>query len=419
MNLLLIGNHTCGNRGDAAILRGLIEELDRQVPGTNLTVTSRYPVSSSYLLGRSVTADPLYEWHTKNNRGVLGKIKDRIAKYWIPALMAMEMRTNWSWLRKFLPGHIVKEIELIKKYDAVVQVGGSFFVDLYGVGQFEYPFAAILAGRPLYLIGHSMGPFDGWFYRHMAFALLKYSSMVLLREPVSYELVVESNLPTGNVLKGSDTAWLVSSGVKCSSQPDVSSSRPLVAITVRELAPFDRRLGVTQADYEQAFALLVDDLIQEGYDVIAASTCTGIDSYHRDDRMNALRVRERVCAKENFHVVMDELTDVELGELFSKCVLVIGTRLHSAIISLNFGTPAIALNYEHKSAGVMNQLDCKYLSVDISELMNGGLKDVAISTLSKISEIKNQVLPLVEREREKCASMISMCIQDMNTQVSK
>lgn len=423
MNLLLIGNHTCGNRGDAAILRGLLEEINRQNPEIGTTVTSRYPVSSSYLLGRDVVSDCLYDWHKKNLRGIVGKIKDRFAKYWIPAVMAAEIQTNLKWLRWFLPKHVKKEIKNIERFDSVVQVGGSFFVDLYGIGQFEYPFAAILAGRPLYLIGHSMGPFDGWFYRKMASTLLVYSNMVMLRESVSSRIVVESGLPVTKVNEGSDTAWLVSMGSSCVNESlhkwNQPNSRPLIAITVRELAPFDKRLGVTQSDYEQAFASLVNDLIEEGYGVIAASTCTGIDSYHRDDRMNALRIRERVEAKEHYHVIMDELTDVELGRLFQKCKLVIGTRLHSAIISLNFGTPAIALNYEHKSAGVMDQLGCDFLSVNISELMNGRLKEIVFKSLVRMDEIRNQILPAVEAERSRATKMISMCVSDMRLQLNK
>ena len=45
---------------------------------------------------------------------------------------------------------------------------------------------------------------------------------------------------------------------------------------------------------------------------------------------------------------MDELNDLEMGKILGACELTVGTRLHSAIISMNFATPAIAINYEHK-----------------------------------------------------------------------
>ena len=32
MKLLILGNHTCGNRGDSAILRGLLDAIHRLEP---------------------------------------------------------------------------------------------------------------------------------------------------------------------------------------------------------------------------------------------------------------------------------------------------------------------------------------------------------------------------------------------------
>ncbi len=47
MKLLILGNHTCGNRGDSAILRGLLDAINILNPHTEVDVMSRYPVSSS------------------------------------------------------------------------------------------------------------------------------------------------------------------------------------------------------------------------------------------------------------------------------------------------------------------------------------------------------------------------------------
>lgn len=47
MKLLILGNHTCGNRGDSAILRGLLDAINILNPQAEVDVMSRYPVSSS------------------------------------------------------------------------------------------------------------------------------------------------------------------------------------------------------------------------------------------------------------------------------------------------------------------------------------------------------------------------------------
>ncbi len=52
-------------------------------------------------------------------------------------------------------------MRLLSGYDAIIQVGGSFFVDLYGVPQFEHALCSFMAKKPLFMIGHSVGPFQG------------------------------------------------------------------------------------------------------------------------------------------------------------------------------------------------------------------------------------------------------------------
>ena len=76
MKLLILGNHTCGNRGDSAILRGLLDAINTLKPETEVDVMSRYPVSSSWLLNRPVMGDPLYSQMKQHNNaaGVMGRV---------------------------------------------------------------------------------------------------------------------------------------------------------------------------------------------------------------------------------------------------------------------------------------------------------------------------------------------------------
>jgi colanic acid/amylovoran biosynthesis protein len=163
---------------------------------------------------------------------------------------------------------------------------------------------------------------------------------------------------------------------------------------------------VTQEEYERSFATLCNSLIEVGYQILACSTCTGIEGYQKDDRMVAFKVGKLIKNPEMFKVVMDELNDVELGTLIGKCTLTIGTRLHSAIISMNFGTPAFALNYEHKSEGIMNQLGLPHFGVPISMLINGILIEKVRETLVNVDTIRQEVTIAVEKEKERARNMI-------------
>lgn len=77
MKLLILGNHTCGNRGDSAILRGLLNAINHLQPEVQVDVMSRYPVSSSWLLNRPVMGDPLFLQMKQHNSatGVMGRVK--------------------------------------------------------------------------------------------------------------------------------------------------------------------------------------------------------------------------------------------------------------------------------------------------------------------------------------------------------
>ncbi|WP_434462714.1 colanic acid biosynthesis pyruvyl transferase WcaK [Serratia plymuthica] len=406
MKLLLVGNHTCGNRGDGAILRGLIESIEVIDPAIEVTAISRYSVSSSYLLGRKVEDDVLYRYHFKKNGGFKGRVIKALINRYLPALLVS--RINNGLLAKILkiPVEFDDYIQKLETYDAVIQVGGSFFVDLYGKNQFEHSLCAILAKKPIYMIGHSVGPFERKNFNEIANLVFSKVKMLALREEISKDLMLKSGITTEKVISGVDTAWLVNNRVRPSNYAlehwsRVINERASVAITMRELAPFDQRLGVTQVEYEIAIGSLIDNLISQGFNVLAVSTCTGIDSYHKDDRMIAIQVGNRLTNKDNYHVVMDEFNDVELGSILSQCQLTIGTRLHSAIISMNFGTPAVAINYEHKSAGIMKQLGLPELSSDVAALIDGSLISKVNAILENIAAVNEKVHAAINNERVK------------------
>lgn len=391
--ILIVGNHTCGNRGDAAILRGLLECLAAALPGCEVDVTSRFPTSSAYLLGRPLLPDGLDAYYREAASQRFGRFRPQLLRRLVPRLLHAHLTGRW-WARWVpLPQRHRDTIAWMAGYDLVIQVGGSFFVDLYGPTQYDQSICALLAGRPVYMIGHSVGPFRQPFFRRISRDVMRRVEALALREEVSARYMAEDGIPQDTLRWTSDTAWLVDPGA-----PVAIADPPTVAVTFRELAPFDKRLGVTQAQYEEAFAILLDAVIEAGYRVVAYSTCTAIDGYPKDDRMVALRVAARMRHAEAYHVEMNELTDVDLGRCLGACVLTIGTRLHSAILSMNFGTPSVALNYEHKSEGIMKRLGVDELAVPVTALLDGSLRSQVLALLQD-DTLRARVAVAVAREK--------------------
>ncbi|RQM39789.1 colanic acid biosynthesis pyruvyl transferase WcaK [Erwinia psidii] len=403
MKILLVGNHTCGNRGDGAILRGLIDSLSHARNDLEIDIISRYPVSSGYLLGQNIMPDELFLALRKGKNKLVDKVKRRLMP---KIIMAHISGRGWHKMLP-VPKYLRDFSDRLQAYDAVIQVGGSFFVDLYGPLQFEHSMCALLAKKPIYMVGHSVGPFQKKSFNEIANFVFSRVDSLILRESVSLDMMKQGGITTEKVVAGSDTAFLVRA--RQVEEPShnllhwqqLIASNKTIAITVRKLAPFDKRLGVTQHEYELAFARVINAMIDRGYQVVALSTCTGIDSYGNDDRMIAITLRDHVKQKDKYHVVMDEFNDLELGVLLAESHLTIGTRLHSAIISMTFGTPAVAINYEHKSLGVMNQLGLPDMASDVKSLMDGTIINKVNGILDNYDAVKQQVNNAVAEEQQR------------------
>lgn len=400
MKILLVGNHSCANRGDAAILRGLTAELTKYA-NLQYDILSRYPQNARYFLQQAVGADPFYP--TKN-LSLFGKLLRRVEPYYLTALFFIT-RLQPTLLKLLLPQRFKPYIKDLEHYDAVWHVGGSFFIDLYGFAQFDHVISAIAAKKPIVLVAHSVGPFSGWPYRTFAKRLFAKMSHIGLREKVSAEALKDAGFALSNVSFTADTAWLVPA------TKGISFARKRIAMTVRELAGFAQRLGLNQTQYENAFARLADHFVSRGYEVCFFSTCTAIDGYRYDDRMVALSVKKRCQQPEHIYVEMAELNDVELGEALAGCDLIIATRLHSAIIAMNFGTVAIALNYEHKSRGIFQQMGIAELSYDFQSLSDNTIINTADVVLANLTVWRARVHTAVEAERQLAKDFIQQLVR--------
>lgn len=404
--VLIIGNHSCSNRGDAAILRGLIQYLEAKHPNLSLDITTRYKNAAEWMFERPFITDTLFDAGRKNS-GLKGRIIKKLKH-----IITLPVLCKYNELpSRLTPKHYQEFIDTLSKYDLVIQVGGSFFVDLYGTGQYEAPLLTINADKPLLMLGHSVGPFNLNNVSDIASSVFGSTDALVLREKISYDHLKELPAMPSNTITGADTAWLIDPS-SCSLPSHLSHlfQRPCIAFTARTLAPFDKRLGIDQAEYETKMARLADNLINQGYDIIAASTCTGLDSYHRDDRMVALKIKALVSNSANFHVIMDELTDLELGCVLENCKLTIGTRLHSAILSMRFGTPAYAIFYEHKSKGILDQMGLGDFSINIHHIDSDDFFSQIAGTLAQIESVKKTVNDKVNAEYKLASNAIDTAL---------
>ncbi len=189
---------------------------------------------------------------------------------------------------------------------------------------------------------------------------------------------------------------MVNTNVACD-LPAIPSNRPKIAITVRELKPFESRLGVTQQEYEAKFISIANQLIERGYLIVGVSMCTGIGGYSKDDHKVANNIKRQLNNPEAMFVYDEELNDLQIGKILADCELTIGTRLHSNIISMRFGTPSIAVYYEHKSQGTMEDLGYQERSVKIQQIDSQDFWGVVNDILANTDKYKDELGVKIEK----------------------
>ncbi|STI17105.1 Colanic acid biosynthesis protein [Escherichia coli] len=126
-----------------------------------------------------------------------------------------------------------------------------------------------MAKKPLFMIGHSVGPFQDEQFNQLANYVFGHCDALILRESVSLDLMKRSNITTAKVEHGVDTAWLVdhhtedfTASYAVQHWLDVAAQQKTVAITLPNWhrstnvsAPLNKRMKKPLPGWSIAFSM--------------------------------------------------------------------------------------------------------------------------------------------------------------------
>lgn len=307
MKILVTDSFCSSNRGDAAILDGILTGLRARLDA-DITVVSHYPEVCRAFHDVDVLHDV-----------------DAVA-------LARAVRAA----------------------DLVVSCGGSFLNDIYGLNlhpRLAGYAVARRSGTPFVICAQSIGPLDRPLSRTAVREALDGAAWVLARDEASARLVRDLGV-RAPVSVGVDAAV----GGPSEIAPRPERDRPVLGVTVRDWHfPGCEDPAARQAAFEAEVAdACARWQAETGGLVRFHANCTPFGGYHKDDRLPARRVAARLDDAEV--VEPEDLSFEEVRAGIGACDLFLGTRMHSLIFATTAGVPAVGIAYEFKTGEWMDQI---------------------------------------------------------------
>lgn len=344
---IAITNHTGGrNRGCEALARAMLLGFESRHAPLTASLHSHDPLYDQWRFGGSLTPVWAYPTMTPNHlrwprANRLGYGMARLGERLVPSLRGVSARAQAD----------------LRQADAVVASGGDIFTSDYGNLRKHLAYPLMARGRPVYLCGHSIGPFtpaDRDYFLRAAEAI----ALISVREENSLDYLRELDVQAPVELTA-DVAFTLP-GLAATDCRDwlqrrygVSGEASLVGLSVSQ--GIIKYSGLDAESYYAEFAALCDALLTEGHEVLLVPHVMESNP-DNNDVIACDEVLRRVKAPGRVHVLSGEPGAVELKSAIGQCIALIGTRTHATIAAMSQGVPTVSIAYSRKAHGIMKDV---------------------------------------------------------------
>jgi polysaccharide pyruvyl transferase WcaK-like protein/O-antigen/teichoic acid export membrane protein len=411
---LLVNCWHDSNKGDAAISIGVLNALKNNHVAETIRVASYvyYPTHEQLQYGfRHVrAAHPDVQFV---QTALPAKAKS------VGSLRALLLAIRGV-LKLLLPG-LLPDLEMeaaIRDSSVVVSNGGlyfgfaktGFFFSLYHLLAFSYPMLlAKRLGVPYVLYAQSFGPFRDKLSRYWMKWLVAGSSGAWARESFSRDVLKSVGAPEGKLDVVADAAF----GLKLPSLREVVVARyglkagSYVAISARSLDA-SGHTSELEENYRAALVETIEWLVAKKLlrVVLVAHTTGPVDD--EDDRTTSRAIYRRLRPEFSGDVLLleDDLSPLELADLYGSAALVVSTRFHAFVLSLCGGAPSIAIPYFGlKTQGSLRDLGLSELLLEVQGLSFEVLRAKCQECLDDNSTLRAKVRRVAQQRYE--ATMLS------------
>ena len=376
MFILITHAFSLEQKGDSALLAGTISQMRKAFPGARI---------EAQIMGHTTASQEYKNAPVMESVIYIATVPD-INKLFRLFRMGYVLAITllWAWIVRFtgrsfrlgMSPVMYRSCQAIYLADLVVPVAGGYLAGAPGFGEtlnmvfIVLPlWLAHIIRKPVVHFSQSIGPFSNRLQRWLVQGPLRRARLVITRESVSTDFALGLGVDPGRLEQSIDAGFLfepeknfrmldVLDGPE---RRDVEKS--LVGITSK------KHLGPTeQIRYEQELAAFADYVCSKlGMQVVYIPQVTSSE-LAQDDRVLNRRLYELMACKSNAFLIEKNLTNHETKALIDQLDFMVGTRFHSVIFALTGYVPAIGLEYEHKTSGILRDLGLEHWMIKMADL---------------------------------------------------
>lgn len=375
MKILIVNAYTRANGGDAAILSVLIDQLKHNWPDADIVISSmeKPSIYPDFETCKNIGSIRLYS--AAEDRPKLVRLSHKavvavLETLWLHLPMNLKQKTIY-----FFPGMIVDELRTILAADLVVSLGGGYLnggKSLAGNLNVRYILLPLRIAeavhKPVVFAPQSFGPFGTPYQTKLVQSVLQHAQLIMVREDKSMNILRTIGINNNLLVRTVDSGFAFDS----TSAKSSTRVKPMkVGITARSWLS-----GSGQYGYELSLKTFIEYIIKHYDAEVYLIPQVTSDMYNDDDRIVEKRIFDLLPESDrHVHLFKNRLTHHELKQLYNELTFTVGTRFHSVIFSLTSYVPAIAIEYEHKTGGIMHDLELDNWVIKIDQVTATRLKD--------------------------------------------
>lgn len=355
VRIYLTGGWGYGNLGDDAILRATLGELRRHFPGLSCTLTSFCPEETNRLNG--LAAIPSVHATLTPTRIAFPFHLLRTCAWWLCR--------KRGWAARLLPGSLRTHWGAICQADVVVFAGGGYFNDRWFTALparlAEIAFARS-AGKPLVILGQTVGPFSSFVSRQWLSPVLRSFDLILYRDTQSARVLERHQVDPARQALTADLAALLEVQDPAKTQLralwPAAPGQVVVGVTLQKFRPYESAAGTRPFRRIRSAAAYRAQLLA-GFRQIAAGPdirLVFIPSTRWDRPFCESIAR---ILKAEFPARIACLAAHDADAFIGLCQgvdVMISTNMHPIILAATAAAPAIALSYFYKVDDFMRDI---------------------------------------------------------------